>query len=232
MKLYLIDNYTMNESDQKQMDIGIAVVQIGFYFTYSYLVRLNQNMELLRSFNFLFLVGSKYNIYRYYSQHYNLGKKETDKFVAKFNFFLPLMRPIMAFYNTFLAVGLLRCLYHSYHYVRPAYFFTACLLFALISAIDYLMLAFFLTTGFTMVYLSCELLILRLKAINKRISKQFLQMARPTSNPIRVRRQKTRKILFILNDFIGQFTEINSILDSLMSRVIFGLYVKVLQANA
>ena len=228
LKLYLIEGYILAEKDQKQLDIGIAAVQIGFYFSYSYLIRLNQNIEQLKCFNFFFLLNSN-DLYQYYSRHYNLSKKDTDEFRRKFNFFFPFLGPILIFYNAFLGVGILRCVYFSYHYVSPTYFFTACLLLAMITAITYGVMAFFFSTGFIMIFLSAELLILRLKAINRSICKQFRRNAHlaSPSDPIKIRRQRAgvRRILHSLDNFFRQYSEINSILDWLLSRLMLGLYI-------
>ena len=228
IKLYLIETHILSESDQKIMDIGVAMIQTGFYFSFSYLIRLNQNIDLLRSFNFLFVLNSK-DLYRYYSQNYQLDKRSVEKFVARFNLFYPFLGPILISYNGFFAFGILRCLYNSYFYVSSTYFFGVSLLLASITMLTYILMSFFFATGFMMVFLSTELAILRLKAINKKISKRFVQKAHLTStaNPIKVRKQRAgvHKIFKSLDDFFRQFNEMNSILDSLLSRVLIGLYV-------
>lgn len=227
IKFYLIETQVLSESDQKIMDIGVAVIQIGFFFSFSYLMRLNQNIELLRSFNFLFVLNSK-DLYQYYSQNYGLDRRSVEKFAARFNMFYPFLGPILIAYNGFFVFCILRCLYNSYYYVGPGYFPVA-LFLASITILTYVIMSFFFATGFMMVYLSAELAILRLKSINKTISKRFVQKAHlmSTADPIKVRKQRAgiQKIFESLNSFFTQFSEMNCILDSLLSQVIIGLYV-------
>ena len=226
LKLYLIDVYFFDGDEQRLLDVGIAV-QFGFFYSFIFWTNLSKNMNRLRSLNFLFIPNLK-DLCDYCKENYGLNRRSTELLVEKSSSYRSLMFPTIASFQVFLTFFIFRCAYLSYFKVNLIYFLSLVIILTLVTIINHMIIIVFLITGFGITYLVIEFLVIRLKTINKILSKKFkkkVNFTRPTANSIKFKKQKNSKVLRILNDFVIQFEEINFILDSAISKMLAGIYL-------
>lgn len=223
LKLYLMEMFLFDESQQKNFDIGIAVIQIGFCFGFHHWTSLNEKISTLDSFSFL-LIPNTNDLYRF-QQQCHLDKQSTDRFTRVYRIVGLFLKLVLGVYYLFFLGTIPLCLYHSFRAVSFTYFVSACLTLTVITLIFYLLLASYLPSKYAIAIISTEFLILRLRAIDSLIHKRFVQ-TNSVSKPEKLKNQKADRLeaLYLLNDFCEQFKEINRVLDSSLSFVLLGLF--------
>ena len=231
LKLILIELYLLDENQQKFIDIGILIMQFGIYLGYSYWAGLDEKASALDSFRFLLTPDNPKDRSRY-QQRYHLDQQSTDKFLAVYRLASTFLRLVITVYLSFIAVVIIRCLYHSFYTVCLAYFLTFGLLLSVGTFIACLFLVIFAFSRFALLLLSAEFLIYRLNAINARIFNRFIK-AEPVTvgglteivKKLRKQRASLLRVLYILNDFCRQFRAINSVLDKSISMLMVGSFI-------
>ena len=225
LKLYLIEILIFHESYQKFLDVAVSIMQMGVFFEFSYWTSLAVKAGTLESFSFLMITDAK-NLCPH--KRYHLDKPLTDRYLLMYRICGFLLKLFVPAYYLFVLTALLRCLYRSFEAVSLVFFLSVGLLLFVITAAAYLILTAFVISKFTLVLLSTEFLIVRLKAINILMFKRFVR-TKPDliGRPIKLRKQKaiTLKTLHLLNDFCRQFKQINSVLDSSLSMVMLMVFV-------
>lgn len=223
LKLYLMDIYIFNEIDQRTLDIGIAIFQIGFYFSYSDWTRMGKNGKLFKILRFFFISDYE-ELCEFYEVHYNLDEKSTVLFLKKSTFYRSFICPFLIVYNLFFIAIVSRCYYNSYDEVNLIYFLTIGLFLNVITIINYLNWAIFLSTMFVLLYLSVQFMKLRLIKIEKMIFNNFKNKSTKNLSNLEQIENKDQ-ILKTLNEFVYQFEDINHLFDSTLSKNVLGLYI-------
>ena len=224
VKLYMIEMFLFDESRQKYFDIGISIIQIGLFLSLSYWADLDRKTNTLESFSFLLINDGSNNAHQCRQRY--LDKESTDKFIRVYRFACRLLQLVTSAYHIFFLGTIPFCLYKSFYAVSRIYFFSAGLLFGLITVMAYLILTLFLPSKYFLAFLSTEFTILRLQAIETLIRGRFVNTA-SASRPIQLRRDDSDllKARHLLNDFCRQFKEINSVLDTTISGMVLGVFI-------
>lgn len=223
LKLYLIELYLFDESNQKVFDLGYSVLHLGLCYGFAYWSSLNKKQSSLKSFRFLLILDAKDPCQ--FGKRYQLDKQSTERFLVAYRHACLLMRLFVAAYSAFALATISRCLYHSFYHVSLIYFLSVSLLLGVITLIGYVLMILFLIPKLILMLISTEFLVLRVKGLDAQICNQFLRTKLTSiSSPIKLRKQKksTLKALHLLNDFCRQFYEINSVQDSTISVCFLG----------
>ena len=225
LRMYLIDALLFEANYQRLFDVGFSLVNVGLFVSFRYWSNLNAKINSLESFNFLFI--SK-DLYRYYRQRYRLDKELSDKFLATYRLFSFLYSPIITAYDIFVFTVVARCFYNSFYTVSLAYFLSVGLFFFVLTVTAYLLLNVFVVSRFFLVLLSTEFLILRAKAIDRLLFNKILKTKLSSNRPLIKSRKRQKSLLGalrLIDDFFRQFRQINSVLDSLFSKILLGAYL-------
>ena len=232
LKLYLIETYVFDERQQHVLDIGLFYVHIGHYLSFSYWT--NLTVRQLECFSFLFFFSNFDDLCRHYQRRYSLDRTSTKIFVSKYRLFTSFVRPIAVAYAGFLVGTVLRCSYKSYHTLGLDYFLSFGIVLTVITSASYVLVDLFAVTKYVLVYVSCEFLFLRLRAINQMVCGFFIRKTKSSfscpNNLIKFDKLNpiTAKMLHSLNDVARQCKEINAVLDNSTSKMILGVYIALL----
>lgn len=222
VKLFLIEMYLFEEYFQKMVDIGILGMHTGAFFGFTNWIGLNERS--LKAYRFLLIPDT--NDRYLHGKRVQLDPQSTDRFLALYRIACNCKKLLIASYSVFALLMISRCLYHSFHRVSLLGFLSVAVPFGVFSMIAYLVFILFIFSKFVLVILSTAFLVLRLKAIDQLLRDAFAKGI-SIGRPVKVRKAKIDKALFLLADFCEQFKEINFVLDSSFSLFLFGTYLSL-----
>ena len=224
LRMFLIEAVLFDENYQRVFDVGISLVHVGFFHCFSFWINLNAKSKSLESFRFLFISHPK-DLYQSYRQRYQLDRALTDQFLAVYRLFFRFLTPVIFAFSAFLFVVVGRCYYQSFYVVSLAHFLSSGLLLFAITISAYLLMVVFVVPRFVLVLLSTEFLILRAKAIERLLFDRFPKTKISSKwrlHKLSKQTESIAEVLALINNFFRQFKEINFVLDSSFSRILFG----------
>lgn len=239
LKPYLIELQLFLNYENKIYFIGLGMVEFGFYLSYSFWMRLNENDELFERLNFLFISEFK-KLFKYYDQHYDLNRSSTILILKRSKFYRSLILPLSSSFSSFTFLFVSRCFYGSFNDVNVIYFFTFGLVLTIITLFNYFIYITYIIIQISLLFLSVDFMIIRLNAIEQMILDHFKikridSISNFTNNEESTdfKKQSSKilkipEILKTLNSFLIQFKSINYIFDTTISKIMLGSHIAMM----
>lgn len=213
---YLSELYIMDNNIQKSFHVGLSALHFLTGYMYYYWAKMDATS--LECLNHLFIPDFK-NFCKYY---YGLDPMLAKEFLHKAKRIKSLINiNVVCFQIAFVTV-LIRCCAISGITLGLNSFFFISLPFFVVTLISYQCLIWAFLSIFILMFTTMEFLILRTKDLSKKI-KILVRLVDNRTNQGK-RERKVREIIKIINSFILQYKNANSIFDDLISYI----YVNVL----